>query len=320
MKTIPIGRSACHVSFCCLGCATYGTLLTKEASFQLLDTFLESGGDFIDTANSYAHWLPNGSGGESESIIGQWLVDRRVRQEITIATKVGFSYPGIRRGLKSSTIVTECEKSLRRLRLDVIDLYYAHGDDRTTPLQETLQAFSQLITQGKVRYIGASNYSAWRMTEALHTSDAFGLPHYICLQQKYSFIRPRLDAELDFTQQFASRDVLDLCRSRQVSVIGYSVLLNGFYADPSRSLPPQYDSQQCRSMLRVLDEVAQDTGATRSQVVMAYLHHQDPPILPIIGASKRSQLIENLAGLELALNCDQIKRLQSAISPPCNCG
>jgi aryl-alcohol dehydrogenase-like predicted oxidoreductase len=157
MKTIPLGKTGVEVSAFCLGLLQFDSRIGKEMPYRLLDTYVEAGGSFFDAANMHAHWEPGCQGGKSETVLGQWLHDRENRAQMFVTSKVGLAYHDVEAGLRAAQIQAECEKSLRRLQTDVIDLYYAHADDRHTPLAETMEAFERLIQAGKVRYVGASN-------------------------------------------------------------------------------------------------------------------------------------------------------------------
>src|SRR5439155_26944074 len=178
MQKMKLGNSAVQVSALCLGTDLIGSKIDRETSFRLLDLFREQGGTFIDTGNFYAAWLPGCQGGESETTIGLWMKERAARNEMVISTKLGFDYPGSPGGLSGVEIERECEKSLRRLQTDSLDLFYAHRDDAQTPLEETMTAFDRLIRAGKVRTIGASNLRVWRIAEANTVSRHHGWARY----------------------------------------------------------------------------------------------------------------------------------------------
>ena len=183
MKKIQLSQTGVDVSCLCLGTLRFGTLNTYEESAQLMDLYLEAGGMFIDTGNSYNQWSINGKGGESEVVIGRWLRERGNRDDLFIASKVGFGYEDVPDGLAASTIISECDKSLKRLGIDHLDLYYAHKDDPHTPLEKTLEAFHKLIKAGKVRFVGASNYRAWRLADADAIAAAQGWAGFTCIEQ-----------------------------------------------------------------------------------------------------------------------------------------
>jgi aryl-alcohol dehydrogenase-like predicted oxidoreductase len=311
MRTVPLGNTGVEVSAFCLGTMHFGSRTDKETSYRILDRYIEAGGSFLDTANNYAMWVPGYVGGESETLLGEWMRERKNRAQIFIATKVGFDYPGVERGLRARQIETECEKSLRRLGIDAIDLYYAHRDDRNTPMEETLEAFDRLVKAGKVRFIGASNFLAWRLEEARWVSQTQGWAGYCCIQQRYSYIRPKPGASFD-PQTAANDDLLDYCRRRGIRLLAYSPLLSGAYTCSSRVFPKQYLGPDTDARLAALKVVSAEVGATANQVVLAWMAQSDPAVVPVLGASTVDQLQENLGALEVELNHDQMTRLNEA--------
>ena len=314
MRKIRLGSSGLEVSALCLGTDSLGSKIDRQTSFQLLDLFRENGGSFIDTGNFYAAWLPGCAGGESETTIGLWMKERGARQDMVIASKLGFDYPGCEGGLSAAEIEQECDKSLRRLGTDALDLYYAHRDDSQTPLEETMEAFDRLIRAGKVRAIGASNLKVWRIAEANMTADAHGWAPYCVVEQRHTYLRPRHGA--DFGPQVCiNEDMRDYCRSRSVALIAYSVLLQGAYTRADRPVPAQYAGPEASERLAVLKGMSQETGATESQVVIGWMLHSNPPVLPIIAGSHREQLVENIGALDIQLSEDQVKRLDTAGNP-----
>ncbi len=232
MKKVALGDVGVEVSALCLGAMYLGTRNDDKSSFELLDQYLGAGGSFIDTANIYAHWVPGFQGGESETLLGHWMRARRNRRDIFLATKVGFDYHEVDKGLSAAQIQAECEKSLQRLGVETIDLYYAHVDDRATPLEETLEAFSRLVAAGKVRFVGASNYLAWRLEAARNLSEAQGWPTYQCVQQRHTYLRPRPGAGFD-PQIAVNEDLLDYCRVSPGDPVGL------FGAAERRFYPPR---------------------------------------------------------------------------------
>ncbi len=311
MKTLPLGNTRVEVSALCLGAMYFGSRNDKATSFQLLDQYIDADGTFIDTANIYAHWISNSSGGESETLLGEWVRERSNRSQLFIASKVGFEYSDTKRGLTAHQIESECEKSLKRLQTDTIDLYYAHVDDRNTPIEETLEAFNRLVTAGKVRFIGASNYLAWRLEEAKWVSESRNLAQYCCIQQRYTYLRPK--PGINFYPQVAvNDDLLDYCRKRDITLLAYSVLLRGAYTRDDRPLPEQYIGQDSEARMAALKTVAKETGASPNQVILAWMLHSDPPVLPLIAASNPEQLQENLDALEIQLSDEQMNRLNTA--------
>lgn len=308
MKTRQLGATDVEVSALCLGAMLFGTRTDRATSTLLLDQYVEAGGSFIDTANIYAHWVPGGAGGESEQLLGRWMKERNNRQHLFLASKVGFQYPTVERGLKASQIEDECNKSLARMGVDTIDLYYAHVDDRNTPLDEALAAFDRLVRAGKVRFIGASNYSSWRLEQARWVSKINNWAGFCCIQQRHTYLRVRPGASTA-PQVVANDDLLDLCDSEQVTLLAYSALLSGAYTRADRPLPEQYLSQDSTARLAALRTVAEEIGATPNQVVLAWMMQSKPSVLPLIAASTPAQLQENIDALKLHLSDQQMSRL-----------
>jgi aryl-alcohol dehydrogenase-like predicted oxidoreductase len=308
MKTFKLGHTGVDVSALCLGAMFFGTRNDKAASHTILDRYLDAGGTFIDTANIYAHWVQGFRGGESENLLGEWMEERGNRSGLFIASKVGFGYSGVERALTTRLILEECEKSLQRLKVDTIDLYYAHVDDRHTPLEETMEAFNRLVQAGKVRYIGGSNYLAWRLEQAKWLSQVNGWAEFCCIQQRYTYLPPRPGTSFS-PQVFANDDLLDYCQNRGMTLLAYSVLLGGAYTRSDRSLPHQVSGEDNQKRLATLRAVAEETGATVNQVVLAWMLQSTPPVLPLIAASDEAQLAENLGALEVQLSADQMARL-----------
>jgi len=314
MKKIRLGRSDLSVSALCLGTDLVGSRIDYTTSCKLLDLFAENGGTFIDTGNFYAAWLPGCHGGESETAIGSWLKERGLRNSMVLSTKLGFDYPGCEGGLSAAEIERECEKSLRRLRTDRIDLYHAHRDDQQTPVEETMEAFDRLIRAGKVRAIGASNLPVWRIAEANTVSRLRGWSAYCAVEQRHTYLRPRHGA--DFGPQIPINDDLKAyCRREGMALIAYSVLLQGAYTRPDRQIPPQYAGPDASERLDALKAVAAESGATPNQVIIAWMLQGDPPLVPIVAGSQLEQLAENIAALRVELSDDQIRRLDSAGNP-----
>ena len=314
MRKIRLGTSDVEVSELCFGTDLIGSRIDRATSFHLLDMFHESGGTFVDTGNIYACWLPGCSGGESESTIGAWMKDRGNRKEMAIATKIGFDYPGCEGRLTAGEIERECEKSLQRLRTDHVDVYYAHRDDPQTPLEETMDALHRLVQSGKVRAIAASNLRVWRIAEANMLCQLREWPQYVAIEQRHTFFRPRHGAS--FGPQLAiNDDVKEYCRTRNLTLIAYSILAQGAYTREDRPVPGQYAGPDSDERLAALKEVAQETGATLNQVIIAWMLQGDPPILPIVAGSRPEQVQENLGALNLTLSQKQVERLSTAGDP-----
>src|SRR6266511_6105057 len=268
-----LGRTGLRVSALCLGGNTFGWTTDQQASEAVLDAYLEAGGNFIDTADVYSRWAPGNKGGESETVLGKWMTARKNRHAVLMATKVmGPMGPGPNdTGLSRQHIMEGVEDSLRRLGTDYIDLYQAHWDDRDAPLEETLRAFDDLVGQGKVRYIGCSNYVGWRLTRALWESDKHGYARYECLQPKYNLvIRDEYERELE-----------PLCLEQGVGVIPYSSLASGFLSGKYRSGEPMpktaraagvektYMNERGFRVLAAVEKVAAAANATPAQVSLS---------------------------------------------------
>jgi len=312
MKMIALGRSSLRVSQLALGCMYLGARDSKEDSFRRLDQYLDAGGNFLDTANMYSHWISEATkGGESETLLGEWFKARACRSKVVIASKVGFPYPGIPYGTGAARIREECDKSLKRMGIDCIDLYYAHSDDRGTPMEETLGAFNDLIKAGKVRHIGASNFKAWRLERAAGVCRERGWESYCCVQQRHSFLRPK--AGWDFGGQVAANeDLLEYIKDTGLGFLAYSPLLNGAYTDTRKSFQDQYLGPDSDARLRALAEVGSETGATKNQVVYAWLMRADPSAIPLVASTTDAQFAESLGAVSLELSAAQMKTLGDA--------
>ncbi len=311
MKTVSLGNTGVEVSAMCLGTMYFGWRTETAMAYRLLDQYVAAGGTFLDTANIYGKRGDERTGALSERTLGAWMKARGNRDKLFIASKVGFNYVQTERGLRAEQIETECEKSLQRLGIDTLDLYYAHVDDRTTPLEESLEAFNHLVKAGKVRFIGASNFLAWRLEQAHWVSQIHDWAEYCCIQQRYTYLRPVPGASAD-PQVIANEDLLDYCRVRGITLLAYSPLLSGVYVRDDKPLRDIYVGPDSDARLAALKEVAQEIGATPNQVVLAWMMHSDPYVLPIFGASNPDQLEENLGALDVHLTDDQMAKLNTA--------
>jgi aryl-alcohol dehydrogenase-like predicted oxidoreductase len=313
MRTTPLGDTGVQVNVFCLGAMYFGSRNDKPTSYKMLDMYTEAGGAFIDTANAYARWVPGCQGGESETLIGEWLHERGNRSQMFIATKVGAPAPvdGIDVGLRAEQIQTACEGSLRRLGIETIDLYYAHRDDRETPIEERLEAFDRLVRSGKVRFIGSSNARAWRLEQARAIAEARGLPRYCCAQQRYTYLRPRPGHDWP-THPFANLDLFDYLAHRPLTLLAWSPLLGSAYTRTDRPIPQEYVGPDSDARLAALREVAQETGATANQIVLAWMLHSTPIVIPLIAASTGEQMRELLSSLDVTLSAEQMQRLNDA--------
>ncbi len=312
MDKRPIGRSELRVAPFCLGGNVFGWTADRDESFAILDRFIDAGFDFIDTADRYSGWVPGHVGGESETVLGRWLAARPgARDKIVLATKVGMDMGEAGKGLSAAYIVRACEASLKRLRTDRIDLYQSHLDDAETPLEETLRAYEGLIAAGKVRAIGASNYTAPRLAEALSLSGR-GLPRYACLQPDYSLAQRGYETELE-----------PLCRAEDVGVIGYFSLAAGFLTGKYRSAEAaagrareervaKYLNPRGFALLDVLDAVAAEHAASPAQIALAWVMARPGITAPIASATSVAQLDELLGAARLKLTPDAIAQLAAA--------
>jgi aryl-alcohol dehydrogenase-like predicted oxidoreductase len=314
VKRVKLGKSNLEVSALAIGSDLIGSRIDRATAFKLFDFYHENGGSFIDTANMYSCWLPGCKGGESESTIGAWMKERHNRDQIVISSKLAFDYPGCDGGLTAVEIERECEKSLKRLETDRIDLYYAHLDDRATPLEETMQAFDRLVKAGKVRAIGASNLTPWRIAEANTISRVNHWNEYSVVEQRYTYLRPRHGADFG-PQIFISEELKDYARTENVALIGYSILLQGAYTRTDREVPMQFAGADSDERLGVLKAVAGEAGCSPSQAIIAWMRQSDPAILPIIAGSRIEQLQETIAALDIVLSSDQMSRLNAAGNP-----
>jgi aryl-alcohol dehydrogenase-like predicted oxidoreductase len=314
MKTFKLGRTDIDVTALCFGTDLIGSRIDRETSFQLFDQFYEGGGRYIDTGNFYSSWYPGCVGGESETTIGDWMKARGNRPQMVVQTKLGFDYPGSPGGLNAAEIERECEKSLRRLQTDVIDVYYAHRDDPETPLEETMEAFHRLIQAGKVRAIGASNLKLWRIAEANLLADLRGGSPYQVIEQRYTYFRPRHGADFG-PQIFLSEETKAYSKARQMTLLGYSVLLQGAYTRADRGVPAQFAGPDADDRHAELRAVAQEVDATENQVIIAWMLQSDPVVLAIIAGSTPAHIAENLGALDVSLSDEQMRRLTTAGNP-----
>ena len=309
MKKVILGTSAAPVSEVCLGTMHFGSNTPDDVSMRILDAYREAGGAFLDSANIYNSDAPNGTGGESEQLIGRWMKERGNRDEVFLATKVGMVYPGQKPGLRANQIEAECHKSLRRLGVETIDLYYAHTDDRNTPLEETLAAFDRLVTGGMVRFVGASNFQPTRLVESLWTSKVNGWAPYCCIQQRYSYLRPRPGAV--FGRQVATNDdLMEFCRTHNFPLLGYAPTLKGAVASrPDKKLNERYAGEDSDARLALLNEVSRELGVSAVQLTLAWMRHHEATVIPLIGVSTVVQLHESLDALGLDLDAEIMERL-----------
>ncbi|MFD3732007.1 aldo/keto reductase [Streptomyces sp. NPDC058632] len=312
-----------EVSVLALGAMLFGSVTDEKTSFAVLDRYVEAGGNFIDTSDNYAFWTDGGQGGQSEELLGRWRRSRGVGDEIVVATKLGArplapgtSYTDNPEGLSAKAIRESAERSRERLGMERLDLLYAHIEDRAVPLRETAEGFAALVAEGTVGMLGASNHAVWRVERARALAAAAGLPGYEVLQYQHSYLRPRADVPGDLFPDgslgHAGAELLTYLRDEpRLALVAYSPLLKGAYARPER-LPRDYDHPGTPARLKVLHEVARETGASAGQVVLAWQLGHELPILPLAGVSSVAQLEENLAAVDLELSPEQRARLDAA--------
>ena len=304
-----LGSSQLHTPKLCLGGNVFGWTADRATSFAVLDAFADAGGTLVDTADVYSAWVPGHKGGESESMIGAWLKARGARDKILIATKVGMM-PG---GLKPDRIRDAAQGSLDRLATDTIDLYFAHKDDPDVPLDEVLGAFAELVDAGMVRAIGASNYSADRLAEALRVSDANGLPRYTVVQPELNLLdRGQYEGALQ-----------KLCIAEGLGVVTYFSLASGYLSgkyrtsddlgkSPRGARVGRYLEGKGPMVLTAMEAIAAETGATLSQIALAWVAAQPGVTAPIASATTVEQLDDIMGSLDLALTVTQRAALTAA--------
>ncbi len=320
MQKYTLTDTGLTVSAFCLGTMYFGTKVDQQQSELLLNTFLDGGGNFIDTANNYAFWQDGGVGDESELALGRWLRSQR-RDQIILASKCGARPTAFTgdlstvklEGLSASTIIKAVEDSLRRLQTDYLDILYGHIDFQDYPIDERLEAFARLRDSGKIRVVGTSNTWAWRVAESNDRSATKGWPEYRFIQQKWSYFRPKYNADF-WVQRLIDDAMLDYVDQHpQITLLAYSTLLSGLYTRSHEvNWPTEYDTHDNHLRMEVLETIAQETTATNNQVVLAWMRQQRVPIIPIISGSKRDQIEESMGAARLRLSAEQMERLQRA--------
>jgi aryl-alcohol dehydrogenase-like predicted oxidoreductase len=313
MEKRKLGNSALEVSPLAFGGNVFGWTLDEPSSFLLLDAFVDAGGNFIDTADVYSRWVPGNKGGESETILGKWLKHRGKRGQVVIATKVGMEMGLELKGLSKAYILRAVEDSLRRLQTDYIDLYQSHREDPETPLAETLEAYARVVKQGKVRAVGASNYSAERLSEALEVSKQYGYPSYVSLQPNYNlYDRAEYEGKLE-----------TVCIENGLGVIPYFPLASGFLTGKYRSesdlaaskrgqFVKKYLNERGYRILGALEEVAKQVHSSPATVSLAWLLTRPGITAPIASATTQKQLKDLIAATELKLDPSSLDALDKA--------
>ena len=313
----PLGRSGISIAPFALGGNVFGWTVDEKTGFGILDAFVDAGFNLIDTADVYSRWVPGHEGGESESMIGRWLHERGRRKEVALATKVGMDMGPKGIGLSPDHIRSSIEGSLARLQTDHVDLYQAHIDDPDTPLDQTLAAFGSLVESGKVRAIGASNYEAPRLEQALAVSKERGLPRFESLQPRYNLM-DRNDFESSLER---------VCREHELGVIGFSSLASGFLSGKYRTKADLGKSPRGRRMearmtergfriLAALDEVSGRLGSTPATVALAWLISRPSLTAPIASATSLAQLDSLIQAVTLRIDRDSLEQLDNASALP----
>lgn len=311
-----LGRSELRAPPMMLGGNVFGWTADRDATFAVLDAYVAGGGRLIDTADMYSSWIPGLKGGESETLIGEWIASRKGRDRLMIATKVGRA-AGELGGLSRHAIMAGIEGSLKRLQTDYVDVYFAHLDDADTPLEETVAAFGELVKAGKVRVLGASHYSAARLAQAEAISDGLGSARYDLLQPLYNLMaRPAFEGELQ-----------DYCTANDISVTPFWALACGFLSGKYRSeadLAGRARAEEVRpyltpfglGVLDALDQVAAETGTSPSQVALAWLNTRASVLAPIASATNVAQVEDLLGAMRLQLTAAQLSLLDKASDQP----
>jgi len=334
MKTLELGRTGEQVSQLALGCMLMGTDTDEASSVEMLNRYVEAGGNFLDTANCYAWWARKGShGGESEGLLGRWFASHGRRDEVFLATKgtavvrdpeelwndgagPDWAEAFTRfEGAGGDTLRRAIDASLRRLGTDHVDLYYVHVDDRTTPLEETLEALTGIVAAGKARYIGWSNVRTWRLERIRQLAAQHGWVAPVAVQQQHSYLRRRAGLE---NASIVDDEQLDYLREHDdLTLVAYSPILKGIYDDPAKraahTAMQSYAGPDAEARLAVLTDVAAEVGATANQLVLAWLMQQrSPRLAALIGPRTLPQYEAALPALDVKLTDDQLARLDAA--------
>ena len=317
MKKRQLGSSGLEVSTLALGTNVFGWTVDEQTAFTILDAFVDAGGNLIDTADTYSRWVEGNRGGESETVIGKWLKRSGKRNRVVIATKVGSEMRPGKKGLSKSYILQAAEDSLKRLQTEVIDLYQSHRDDPDTPQEETFEAYAQLLKQGKVRLIGASNFSAERLARAVQIGEERGLPRYVSLQPRYNlYDRAEYEQSLE-----------PVCREKGLGVITYYSLASGFLTgkyrsaqDLSKSIRGQgitiYLNKRGFRILDALSCIADRCHSSPAAVSLAWLMTRPGVTAPIASVTSLGQLRELLAGSQLDIDAASLNELTRASAEP----
>ena len=314
MQKRKLGNSSIEVAPLCFGGNVFGWTADAKRSFEILDAFTDAGFNFVDTADIYSNWIAGNKGGESEIILGNWFRKSGKRKSVILATKCGFEMAPDKKGLSKKHILASADESLKRLQTDYIDLYQSHTDDETVPQDETLSAYQELVKSGKVRAIGASNFSAARLASSIDTAKKHALPSYQSLQPEYNlYDREKFEAEL-----------AEVCKKNNIGVINYYALGRGFLSGKYRSeadaakyprgasVQKNYFNERGWRILKALDEVAASLGATQAEVAIAWLVHHPLITAPIASATSVEQLNDLIKAVTLKLDAASLKKLDAA--------
>lgn len=313
MRKVKFGQSELQVSPISFGGNVFGWTLDENKSYEILDALVASGINFIDTADTYSTWAPGNQGGESENIIGKWMKERGNRKDLVVATKLGGDMGNGKKGLSAKYVEEAVEASLRRLGTDYIDLYQTHYDDPETPVSETMEALDKLVKAGKVRYLGASNLSAERITESNQFAQENRLASYISLQPLYNL----------YDREKLEKEYLPIIEQHKLAVIPYYALASGFLTGKYRgeedlSKSPrgggmkQYFNDRGWSILKAMDEVAEEVNAPLAQIAIAWQLHKPFITAPIASATSEAQIKDLVAAASLTLSAEQVEKLDKA--------
>ena len=299
-----------NVSAVALGAMMFGSTTSKKESYEVLDRFMDLGGNFIDTSNNYAHWA--GTGDESETLLGEWMRERGCRDRVVLSTKVGFDRHGKGAGLKKEQIEYWIDESLRKLKTDYVDLYYAHTDDADTPIEETMEAFHALVKKGKVRCLGGSNYDTWRFLEANTVADTKNLTPYTVMQQRFSYLHPRAEIPPKYLfNEYTDRERLRYLADKNIPLVAYACLCRGAY-EVAENLPADCIGG---ARMEMIQKLAAEKGVNAGAVAIAWMSNLHrckgfPTIIPLFSATP-DQLADNLRGLELDLSDEELAMMNS---------
>ncbi len=325
MKKVELGDSGVFVSEMSLGCMLMGSSLDKSSSYAVLDTYISSGGNFLDTADCYAWWTEEGRGDDSELLLGDWMEERGNREDIFLATKVGAMPTDCKKaevdfinnieGLSRDAILTAFEKSLKNLKTNYIDLLYIHIDDRSVDLEETLGTLNELVGSGRVKNIGCSNMLPWRIERAKNICKKNNWVTFCCVQQSHTYIQPKSKADLG-VGEYVDHNLLDYVKeNRNISIIAYSPLLAGYYVDKERResywRKELYENAGNDKRLEILSKIASELKVSGNSVVLAWMLQKEISAIPIIASSSVDHIRENIEARDIVLSKQHLDLLES---------